>query len=174
MSALGHVAVGVVTARLVTSNVEPAPVLRYRMLGLTTLALLPDIDLLVPLVETHLGPFGHRGATHSLLFAALVGVAVALVIAARRGKGPSSVELLAAGVVASHGIMDVFGVTNLGVELMWPISDARMLAPWHVLPNPTWEGLFSAAGLADLALEWALFVPLWLFAFWPRQTSAAR
>jgi hypothetical protein len=53
MSILGHVAIGVATARLVAPPGKPSYVLRTRMVVLTALALLPDLDFLAhPGVES--------------------------------------------------------------------------------------------------------------------------
>lgn len=169
MSALGHVAVGVATARLITPAGSPSRLLRQRMLVLSVLALLPDLDLLIPAVGSSVGPFAHRGASHSLAVTMIVGVSIAFAIRAWGGERALAWGLLATAVVASHAILDLFGDTDLGVALLWPLSDARFLAPWHILPNPPWPGVFSRFGLTQLGLELVLFLPFWLYAFFPRR-----
>jgi inner membrane protein len=144
------------------------------MLGLSALALLPDLDFLIPAVGSPVGPFAHRGASHSLAVALIVGASIALAIRALGGMRAVPWGLLAAAVVASHGILDYFGDTDLGVALLWPLSDARFLAPWHLLPNPPWPGLFSPYGLRQLALELLVFLPFWLYAFLPRPLFGQR
>jgi inner membrane protein len=169
VSALGHVAVGVATARFITRGDSTPQVLAERMLSFSVLALLPDLDLLLPAVGSSLSPFAHRGAAHSLLAAAIVGVTIALAIRASGGQDSVKWGLLATAVVASHPILDLFSETDLGVALLWPISNARFLAPWHLLPNPPWPGVFSPFGLRQLGLELVLFLPLWVYAFFPRR-----
>jgi hypothetical protein len=73
-------------------------------------------------------------------------------------------------VVASHGLLDSFGNSTLGVTLFWPFSEAEYLAPVHVLPNPNFQDLLTLGGLADLGLEFLIFLPLWIYAFLPRRT----
>lgn len=174
MSALGHIAIGAATARRVTPSEAPSGILRNRMLALSALALLPDLDFLLPAGAFPVGPFTHRGASHSLAVAVVVGLAVANMVTIRRGSHAIGWGLIATAVVASHGIMDAFGATNLGVALLWPFSTARILAPWHVLPNPLWGGVLSSAFLVELGIEAALFLPFWLYAFWPRRADVRK
>jgi|SRR5450759_1434864 inner membrane protein len=169
MSALGHVAVGVATARLITPAGSPPQVLGQRMVALSALSMLPDLDFLIPAVGSSVGPFAHRGASHSLAAAIVVGVVIALAIGAWGGRRALAWGLLATAVVASHPLLDLFSDTDLGVALLWPLSSARFLAPWHVLPNPPWPGVFSPFGLRQLGLELVLFLPLWIYAFFPRR-----
>jgi membrane-bound metal-dependent hydrolase YbcI (DUF457 family) len=169
MSLLGHVAIGVATARLITPAGEPPGLLRARMVVLAALAMLPDIDFLFEAHAPYVGPLAHRGASHSFATAILVGAIIAVAIKLRGGRRAVVWGLLASAVVASHGVLDWFGASDLGVALLWPLSDARSLAPWHFLPNPSWPGLVSAHGLSELALEFAVFLPFWLYAFLPRR-----
>ena len=174
MSMLGHVAIGVATARLITPAGEPSRLLRARMLMLSALGLLPDLDFLIPVGGSPVGPFTHRGATHSFAVAIVVGVSIAVAIRLWAVRRAVAWGLLTTAVVASHGILDYFGDTQLGVALLWPVSDARFLAPWHLLPNPPWPGLFSPYGLRQLALELLVFLPFWLYAFLPRPLFGQR
>jgi membrane-bound metal-dependent hydrolase YbcI (DUF457 family) len=168
MSVLGHVAIGVAVARGVTRESDEAGLLQGRMVGFGTLGLLPDVDLFLHEMAPRVGLFDHRGPSHSLTLAVLVGLAIAISIISAGGEQPLKWGLLGGAVLASHGIMDAFGQSDLGVELLWPLSDARILAPWHVLPNPT-LGDPIGSQLRDLALEAVLFMPLWLYAFVPRR-----
>jgi inner membrane protein len=169
MPALGHVAVGVATARLITPAGSPPQLLAKRMGALSALALLPDLDFLIPTVGSSVGPFAHRGASHSFVAAMIVGVGIALAVRAWGGRRALAWGLLASAVVASHPILDLFSATDLGVALLWPLSNARFLAPWHILPNPPWPGVFSPYGLRQLGLELVLFLPFWVYAFFPRR-----
>lgn len=139
------------------------------MVVLSVLALLPDLDFLIPAVGSSVGPFAHRGASHSFAVAMIVGVCIALAIRAWGGQRALAWGFLATAVVASHPILDLFSETDLGVALLWPLSNARFLAPWHILPNPPWPGVFSAYGLRQLGLELVLFLPFWIYAFFPRR-----
>ena len=174
MSALGHVAVGVATARLLSPSGTPTEVLATRMVALSALAVLPDVDFLFAAVGPSTGPFAHRGATHSLVAAVVVGLIVAVAIRAWGGRRAILWGLVATAVVASHPILDLFSDTDLGVALLWPLSNARFLAPWHILPNPPWPGVFSPFGLGQLGLEVLLFMPFWVYAFFPRRLIQLR
>jgi inner membrane protein len=170
MSILGHVAIGVATARLTTRAGQPSKTIRTRMVVLAALALLPDIDLVLQEIAPSVSMLQHRAATHSLAFAIGVGGTIALVVLARSGRRAAAWGFVAGAVVASHGLLDSLGDSNLGVALLWPFSNARLLAPWHVLPNPSLPGLLSTRGLAEVAIEFVLFLPFWLYAFLPRSS----
>ena len=171
MATLGHVAVGVVAARWRTSRPE-APALALSMLGLSALSVLPDADFVAFMVGIpYPHPFGHRGMTHSLLFAALVGVLVALGLRLRRR--PVLVDaLLAALVVASHGVLDAMTTGGLGVEFFWPVDIHRYFLPWRFIPvAPLGARMLSTRGLSVLLTEVVLFLPAWAYAFWPRSRA---
>jgi inner membrane protein len=173
MSLLGHVAIGVATARGVTPAQAPSKELGVRMAVFAALALLPDVDFVLDDLAPKVTDLAHRGATHSLSVAVVVGLCVAVAIKAASRRRPVVWGLIAGIVVASHGLLDSFGDSNLGVALLWPFSEERFLAPWHFLPNPSIAGLISSRGLVELATECALFLPLWLYAFLPRRSRGA-
>jgi inner membrane protein len=169
MSLLGHFAIGVATARRITPADQPTEVLQSRMLVLATLAFLPDVDFLRQALAPSVPFLDHRAATHSLVFALWIGAFAAIYLIASGRSRPIEWALLATAVVASHGLLDSFGNTTLGVELFWPFSDARFLAPLHVLPSPSWQDLLTRRGLADLGVEFLIFIPFWIYAFYPRR-----
>jgi len=168
MATLGHVAVGVVAARWRATK-PGAPPLGLSMLGLSVLSLLPDVDVVAfKLGIPYPHPFGHRGMTHSLLFAVLVGLVVALGLRLRRR--PVLLDaLLATLVVASHGLLDAMTTGGLGVEFFWPLDTHRYFLPWRFLPvAPIGARMLSSRGLSVLLTEAALFLPAWVYAFRPR------
>jgi membrane-bound metal-dependent hydrolase YbcI (DUF457 family) len=167
MSLLGHIAVGVTVARRVTPNPEPQSVLARRMAGLAALAMLPDVDFLLHDLGPSIALFDHRGPSHSLFVAILIGSLVGVALIARGHPNGAGWGLLAIAVIASHGLVDAFGDTTLGVALLWPISDVRILAPWHILPNP--QAVLAWQALTDVGLEAVVFLPAWLYAFLPRR-----
>ena len=168
MATLGHVAVGVVAARWRDSR-PGAPPLALSMLGLSALSLLPDADFLAFLVGIpYPHPFGHRGMTHSLAFAVLVGLLVALALRLR-GRPVLLDAALATLVVASHGVLDAMTTGGLGVEFFWPVDTRRYFLPWEFIPvAPLGAHMLSARGLSVLLTEAVLFLPAWVYAFWPR------
>lgn len=146
------------------------------MVALTALALLPDFDFLGPLLfdVDNDSAFGHRGATHSLAFAAFIGVVVGA-SSPLLGLPRVRAGVIAACVVASHALLDAFtdtGAAGGGVALLWPFVDGRVTSPWRPLPiAPIGPELLTAHGIALLLAETAVFLPLWLFALWPRRLT---
>jgi len=144
------------------------------MLGLSALSVLPDVDFVAFMVGIpYRHPFGHRGMTHSLLFAALIGLVVALGLRLRRQ--PVLLDaILAAVVVASHGVLDAMTTGGLGVEFFWPVDTHRYFLPWRFIPvAPLGAGMLSARGLSVLLTEVVLFLPAWIYALWPRSQARA-
>jgi inner membrane protein len=139
------------------------------MVGFSALSLLPDIDVVGMAMGVPYGaPWGHRGATHSLAVAVVLGVAVAIVSRVR-GQRAAWTALLATAVAASHGVLDAMTDGGKGIALLWPFSTRRSFLPWRPIPvAPIGLGLFSSEGLAVLAWEALVFSPLVVFALWPR------
>lgn len=181
MASLGHVAVGMAAGRLYgvvfarpPSRVDTA----FRMFALAAASLLPDADV----VAFHLGipyaaPFGHRGATHSLVAALAFGLLAGLVAAwqapgglgepapARRGF---RVFVVTALVVATHGPLDALTDGGEGVALLWPFSTERIFFPWRPIPvAPIGARFFSRHGWPAARVELLAFLPAWLVALWP-------
>lgn len=139
--------------------------------GLAALALvccvLPDLDAVgLWLGVPYAHPFGHRGFTHSLPFAAMIAAAGAL-FAPPLGAEP----WMAFGVLlvsaASHGLLDALTNGGLGVALFSPFSHRRFFLPWRVIevsPLSPLE-LFSWRGLRVLhsELRW-VWLPCAVFA----------
>jgi inner membrane protein len=118
-------------------------------------SVLPDVDALgywagVP----YDAPLGHRGFTHSFVFAAVLatcGAALARRLGASRGTA-FAVVLLSA---ASHGGLDALTTGGMGVAFFSPFSNARYFLPWHVIAvSPIGLGrFFSERGLRILRSE---------------------
>ena len=96
-------------------------------------SVLPDLDVLtfrfgIPYADS----FGHRGASHSLALAVLMGLVAVLLaphLRATRGLAFTFVALSA----ASHGVLDMLTNGGHGVALWWPISSERFFLPWQVI-----------------------------------------
>src|SRR5437868_1252230 len=120
MASIGHVAVGLTAARTRSARLQPSELVFW-----SALSLFPDIDVVGFLRGVPYGaPWGHRGATHSLLFAVaggiLVGVAARVSgLGARDSKSAVRVTLLATLVLASHGLLDSLTDGGLGAALLW-------------------------------------------------------
>jgi len=118
-------------------------------------AVLPDIDALgLWLGIPYAHPFGHRGFTHSLPFAAALAGAGTL-LAPALGSDPLTVFGVLLVSAASHGLID--GMTNggLGIAFFSPFSHRRSFLPWRVIEvsplRPS--ALFSRQGFAVLRSE---------------------
>jgi inner membrane protein len=175
MASLGHVAVGMAAAQVYRRGQATRWPLGASMALWSALSLLPDADVLgFRLGVAYSDPFGHRGATHSLAFAALVGAALAL--GAVRWRLPVARTALAGAlVVASHPLLDTLTNGGLGCALLWPFDDTRHFAPWTPIPvAPIGRRFLSPRGLDVALTELALFAPLFLYALWPRRASRPR
>ena len=173
MASLGHVAVGVAAARWRSTHGSRGNLGRA-MLACSALALLPDVDVIAFRLGIPYGdPFGHRGMTHSLAFAAGVGLAVAAWLRLR-GRPVLRDALLATLVVASHGVLDACTTGGKGVEFFWPVDTTRYFLPWQFIPvAPIGSRMLSPRGFRVLLFEAVLFLPAWLYAFWPRRRPPA-
>ncbi len=121
-------------------------------------SILPDFDVLA----FHVGiPYehalGHRGFSHALLTAVVVG-AVASVAARWLGAARALVFAFIAVSMASHGLLDMLTDGGKGVGLFWPFSDTRHFFPWHPIEvSPIGiRRIFSARGIevAVSELRW--------------------
>jgi inner membrane protein len=183
MASFGHVAVGLLTGRLHGGadgkrEGSPAgdggahqrrPSAWKALLLFTALALLPDADLLlVTLGACDTGACGHRGASHSLPLAIAIGFLAGLV--ARRLKWPVLRTMIATTIaVSSHALLDLIGAGGRGLPLLWPFSEARFTSPIRIFPDaPRGLALLSVPGAINVAIEFAVFLPLMVYAVWPR------
>ena len=96
-------------------------------------AVLPDLDVVGFSLGVRYGDFwGHRGFTHSFLFAALL--AGAALLGFRNGvPGLSSGWLWAYLFLAtaSHGVLDAMTDGGLGVAVFSPFDSRRYFLPWR-------------------------------------------
>jgi inner membrane protein len=138
-------------------------------------ALLPDADVLgLKLGLSDDTVFGHRGYSHSLLFALTV-TALTWLVARRWGTRPLFTTFLAFLAVASHGVLDAMTYRTRGIPFFWPLFDGRIAFPWRPIPPaPTGTAFVSWRGLEVAAVELVYFAPLILlavapgWAFWQR------
>ena len=118
-------------------------------------SILPDLDVLAfRLNIAYSNDLGHRGASHSVVFA----IAIAL-LALAFSKQLRCTRLSAftfVGISAvSHGLLDMITNGGLGVALWWPWSSERFFAPWQVIEvSPlSLSRVFSARGYTVLQSE---------------------
>lgn len=83
---------------------------------------LPDLDF-IGVWFFHMGAYWHRGFSHSIAVAAIVGVACGL-------AAPQGTRLrwgiVSGAAVASHGILDALVSVKSGCELFWPVLSQRI------------------------------------------------
>ncbi|MBK7862036.1 MAG: metal-dependent hydrolase [Archangiaceae bacterium] len=170
MASLGHVAVGIAMGRAFTPAGAPRARLVKACVAFSALAMLPDADVIgFPLGVQYGDPWGHRGATHSFVFALLV------TLAAYLAAPPLKLPPLATAVctlvsIGTHGLLDSLTNGGLGCALLWPFSNERFFAPFTPIPvAPIGGGMLSLRGLLVLLVELVLFSPLLIYATFPRR-----
>jgi inner membrane protein len=163
------------------------PIPRGFWLATVLCAMLPDADVIGFDLGVEYGDIlGHRGFSHSFVFAAMVGGA----LAAWFGRGyPNRVRLALFAhfslATASHAVLDAFTNGGLGVALWAPFSGERFFFPWTPLEvSPIGgNGLFirDARGsfrwvlvlLSELLWVWVPCALLMLIAKWMRRPHRA-
>lgn len=165
MASLGHVAIGMAAARFLDGRSGATTPLPRAMLAWAALALLPDADVIgFAFGVRYADAWGHRGATHSLVFA-LACALLAFGLARLRGWRAALVAFTTFVVVASHPLLDMLTTGGLGVALYWPFSLERHFLPWRPIPvAPIGLGFLSRRGLYCAVVELALFLPFWAWA----------
>jgi inner membrane protein len=127
-------------------------------------AMVPDLDVIGFRFGVRYGDFwGHRGFSHSLVFAALL-AGVALLLTARGGAaGLSALSLFTYFFLAtaSHGILDALTDGGLGIAFFSPFDNQRYFfprTPIYVAPIGI-ASFFTSRGMAVLRNE---IVWVWL------------
>jgi len=121
------------------------------------LSMLPDIDVIGFHFDVAYGStFGHRGFTHSIVFA-LTTAALGTLIVRPRTRALFAFLFLCA---ISHPILDAMTDGGLGIAFFSPFSNARYFLPWRpIRVSPIGARFFSARGLETLRSE---FVWVWI------------
>ena len=119
---------------------------------------IPDLDVIGFAFGVNYSDFlGHRGFTHSLVFALLLAVVVVLVIFRRKTSGIGKIMLVTYIFLAaaSHGLLDALTDGGLGVAFFSPFDLHRYFFPWtpiRVAPvSPA--RFFTARGFAVFLSE---------------------
>jgi inner membrane protein len=106
--------------------------------------------------------FGHRGFTHSFVFALLISCLVVFTAFRQPVEGVSRRSLLAYFflVTVSHSVLDALVEGAWGVAFLAPFSADRYFLPWRpISPSPIGMAFFSAAGATVILNE---IVWIWL------------
>jgi len=166
-SAFGHVAVAYALGKTFRLSI-PA----RRLWSLTVLCcLLPDVDVLglfwgIPYEH----PLGHRGFTHSIVFALLVGLVMPQLASPTITYWTRPYWMAAfyfSLVTMSHGILDAFTNGGLGIAFFAPFDSTRYFFPWRpIAVTPIGiSQFFSGYGMGVVLSElfWiGIPVGLWL------------
>ena len=169
-----HAAVGFIAAKGAAEATAPNTRI---VIASMALAALPDADALFFGAIPYNHPFGHRGFTHSLFFAVLMGSLVAFLFS-KAGWAPAhsfwALALIFTAAAASHGFFDAMTDGGLGVAFLAPFTNHRYFFPWRPIPVAPLSlgGLVNPRGLRVISAEAELF---WIFTLgaviWDRKTT---
>ena len=136
-----------------------------RLYGLAVAcSILPDADVIafsLGIPYEHL--LGHRGLSHSLLFALLLGILTAQLLRKRdsaRRTGLASIACCLFAITASHGVLDAMTNGGLGVAFFAPFDESRYFLPWRPLQV---SPVSVAAFLSRWGLEVLISEFLWIW-----------
>jgi inner membrane protein len=101
------------------------------------LPVVPDLDVFSQ--YAYGSSLGHRGITHSLVFAAALGIVVAIAAAKRFHVRWWSLAILFFAMIASHGVLDAMTKGGANIAFFWPLGG--QWGNWGPLP------------VSDIALE---------------------
>jgi hypothetical protein len=103
------------------------------------LAVLPDVDLLLPIA--------HRTVTHS--FAAVAAVALLMIVASGvTGKVTAKFAVACVAAYASHLLLDWLQADPtppLGIQALWPASSTWFISGWDILRPTERRHMFEPA-----------------------------
>ena len=120
-------------------------------------AMLPDADAIgFAFGVRYESLWGHRGVTHSIAFALLVGLAVGMFAFGTRATGPGKLQLVLyfTLVTLSHPLLDAMTNGGRGVALLAPFSGERYFFPFRPLEvSPIGMQFFSERGFEVLLSE---------------------
>ncbi len=126
---LSHIAVPLAARFGAGKNLIPDP---FAVTGLI-LCILPDVDVITfRLGIPYAAGLGHRGFSHSLLFAGPVSLVGSLLLKAFKVTSRKSYLFLFLAA-ASHGILDAFTNGGYGIAFFWPWSETRYFAPVQMI-----------------------------------------
>ena len=151
-SAFTHVIAGLAIG---TAFRPPSRTARFWTLGAIGAAL-PDIDVVgfwfgMPYDSV----LGHRGITHSIVFAALVASVCLLAFSGSSHNEKRRVWLYLFLATASHGVLDAMTTGGRGIAFFAPFMNERYFFPWRpILVSPiSVRRFFTARGLAIMQSE---------------------
>ncbi|WP_055435128.1 metal-dependent hydrolase [Lacinutrix algicola] len=124
-SLFGHGLVGFTLTKIASSKIS-----KLLLLLAIGSAILPDLDVITFGEIPYLHPFGHRGFTHSIVFAIIWATILAFVFTKTKRKLFFVVIFLS---TISHGVLDALTTGGKGVGFFIPFNNARFFFPWQVI-----------------------------------------
>lgn len=95
-------------------------------------SVIPDLDAIGFRFGIHYSDFwGHRGFTHSLVFAVFLAGTVTLLFRQTAGITRVSLFIYMFAATASHGLLDAMTNGGLGVAFFSPFDNHRFFLPWR-------------------------------------------
>ena len=145
-SIFGHGLVAYTTSKLIDSKSN-----KLLLLLAISSAILPDLDILAfKFGISYAHPFGHRGFTHSILFAVLWSVLLSYLFGKNRKLIFAIVLFLS---TVSHGVLDAMTSGGIGVGFFIPFDNSRYFF--------TFRGIkVSPIGIEKFFSEWGINVIL--------------
>ena len=122
-----------------------------------SLSILPDADVIgFFLGVPYDSPWGHRGASHSILFSVILAAIVCLLFF--RAYFKQKVKMLIIFTILSlsgisHGLLDAATNGGLGVGFFWPFDNSRYFLPFQPIE-------VSPIGIKAFFSEWGVRVIL--------------
>ena len=115
-------------------------------------SIIPDLDVIgFRFGIRYSDMLGHRGLTHSILFAAALGALLSFTLF-RVGQGDNwAVFLFLFLSTLSHTLLDMLTNGGLGVALLAPFSNERYFFPWRPIE-------VSPIGIGSFFSEWGVRV----------------
>ncbi|MDP6631467.1 MAG: metal-dependent hydrolase [Kiritimatiellia bacterium] len=164
-SPLTHIAVGYVLFRIANQYFTELTGTVKRLIlicGALGAATVVDMDFVLGMLHHDLAGY-HNQQSHSLCAAVVVGIGVGVL--GRLLTGHRMRRWLTLGLVAtlSHILID-FLTIGRGVQLLWPLTEARFTSPIPLFYGLRWsEGVWSSSHLLTLANEGPIIAALlWL------------
>lgn len=147
-----------------TTIINQHPLWKRCLFFAIILSILPDADVVGFLLGVLYGdPWGHRGATHSIVFS--IAIAALTTVLFFRAYFNDKAKLFAVFVILflsaiSHGILDAFTNGGLGIGFFWPFDNTRYFfnyRPVDVSPIGI-SAFFSEYGLKVLLSEFIFII----------------
>jgi inner membrane protein len=146
---------------------DPGKPARFWMLG-AACAVIPDLDAIGYYLGVPYGSvFGHRGFTHSIVFAAILATAALLLAGEEQPRERRRAWLFFFLATCSHGLLDSITTGGGGIAFFAPFDHERYRLPWELIEvSPmSIRRFFTARGMRVIRSElvW-IWIPAACFA----------